>query len=103
MKSWITKLISRKFLLSAISMAAGIAALCGADATVVSVVAGASMIVLPALVYCVTEGRIDAASVHAAKEAVMDAAESLGAGETVQNIIGATGDLLAAMDETAQQ
>jgi hypothetical protein len=103
MKQTLQKLTSRKFLLSVISMLAGIAALCGADETIVAIIAGAAMTVLPALVYCITEGRIDAASVHAAKEAVMDAAESLGAGETVQNIIGATGDLLAAMDETAQQ
>jgi hypothetical protein len=102
MKSYIAKLTSRKFLLSAISMAAGIAALCGADATVVSVVAGAAMTVLPALIYCITEGRIDAASVYAAKQAVVDAAESLGAHETVQDVISAAGDMLAAMDETAQ-
>jgi F0F1-type ATP synthase assembly protein I len=69
MKSLVQKLTSRKFLLSAVSMAAGIALLCGADATTVSVLAGACMTVLPSLVYCLMEGRIDSAAVTASKEA----------------------------------
>ncbi|MBE6660286.1 MAG: hypothetical protein E7605_02660 [Ruminococcaceae bacterium] len=99
MKSTLQKLTSRKFLLSAISMIAGIAALCGANETVVAIVAGAAMTVLPALVYCITEGRIDAASVLAAKQAVEDAADALGASDATQSIIDAAGDMLAAMGE----
>ena len=79
--------------------AAGIAALCGANETVVAIVAGAAMTVLPALVYCITEGRIDAASVLAAKQAVGDAADALGASDATQSIIDAAGDMLAAMGE----
>ena len=99
MKQTLQKLTSRKFLLSVISMLAGIAALCGADETIVAIIAGAAMTVLPALVYCITEGRIDAASVLAAKQAVTDAAEALGASETTQAVIDAAGDMLAAISE----
>lgn len=103
MKQTLQKLTSRKFLLSAISMIAGIAALCGANETVVAIVAGAAMTVLPALVYCITEGRIDAASVLAAKQAVADAAKSLGADDTTQSLIDATGDALAALGENEEK
>lgn len=99
MKQTLQKLTSRKFLLSVISMLAGIAALCGADETIVAIIAGAAMTVLPALVYCITEGRIDAASVLAAKQAVTDAAEALGASEVTQAVIDAAGDMLAAISE----
>jgi hypothetical protein len=99
MKQTLQKLTSRKFLLSVISMLAGIAALCGADETIVAIIAGAAMTVLPALVYCITEGRIDAASVLAAKQAVTDAAEALGANEATQAVIDAAGDMLAAISE----
>ncbi len=99
MKQLLSKLTSRKFLLSAISMVAGIAALCGADQNILSIIAGAAMTVLPALVYCITEGKIDAASVKEAQTAIIEAADALGANETVQNAIGAAGDLLAAIDE----
>ena len=40
MKQTLQKLTSRKFLLSVVSMLAGIAALCGANETVVAIVAG---------------------------------------------------------------
>ena len=99
MKQRLQQRTSRKFLLSVISMLAGIAALCGADETIVAIIAGAAMTVLPALVYCITEGRIDAASVLAAKQAVTDAAEALGASETTQAVIDAAGDMLAAISE----
>ncbi len=103
MKPTLQKLTSRKFLLSVVSMLAGIAALCGADKTVVAIVAGAAMTVLPALVYCITEGRIDATSVLAAKQAVADAAKSLGADDTTQSLIDATGGALAALGENEEK
>ena len=86
MNAFLKKLTSRKFLLSIISMAAGLAALCGADEAIVSVVAGALMTVLPAVVYCITEGRIDAAA-------------ALGADKQVQTVLQAAGDVLASLDE----
>lgn len=99
MNAFLKKLTSRKFLLSAISMAAGLAALCGADETIVSVIAGALMTVLPAVVYCITEGRIDEASAKAVQGAVVDAAAALGADKRLQTVLLAAGDLLASLDE----
>ena len=99
MNAFLKKLTSRKFLLSIISMAAGLAALCGADEAIVSVVAGALMTVLPAVVYCITEGRIDAASAKAIQGAVVDAADALGASQPVKDVLTAAGDLLASLEE----
>ena len=99
MNPTLKKLTSRKFLLAVVSMAAGIAALCGADERIVSIVAGAAMTVLPAVVYCITEGRIDAASAQAVTGAVLDASAALGADRQVQSVLGAAGDLLASLDE----
>lgn len=99
MKQYLRKFTSRKFLLSVISMAAGLAALCGADETIVSIVAGAAMTALPAIVYCITEGRIDAASAKAIGGAVVNASAALGADRHVQDVLHAAGDMLAAMGE----
>ena len=96
MNSWLKKLTSRKFLVSLISMAAGIAAICGADMQGVEIIAGAAMTVLPAIVYCLTEGKIDAASVHKATDAITDAAQALGATASTQQMIQAAGDMLEA-------
>ncbi len=99
MKQYLKKFTSRKFLLSVISMAAGLAALCGADEAIVSIVAGTAMTILPAIVYCITEGRIDAASAEAARDAVVNASAALGADRHVQDVLHAAGDMLAAMGE----
>ena len=99
MKQLLKKLTSRKFLLSVVSMAAGIAALCGADETIVAIVAGAAMTLLPAVVYCITEGKIDAASANQVKSALTQAADALGANQATQTVIGAAGDMLAAMGD----
>lgn len=97
MKAMLVKLTSRKFLLSAISMAAGIALLCGADADVVATLSGAAMTVIPALLYCIVEGRIDVASVKQATGALGDAATALGADPAVKTVIDAAGDALGAV------
>ncbi|MBE6620772.1 MAG: hypothetical protein E7625_05360 [Ruminococcaceae bacterium] len=99
MKQYLKKFTSRKFLLSVISMAAGLAALCGADETVVSIVAGAAMTALPAIVYCITEGRIDAASAKTIGGAVVNASAALGADRHVQDVLHAAGEMLSAMGE----
>ena len=99
MKSLVQKLTSRKFLLSAVSMAAGIALLCGADATTVSVLAGACMTVLPSLVYCLIEGRIDSAAVKEGKDAILKAADDLGANGPLKGVIDAAGDMLASLGD----
>lgn len=93
------KLISRKFLLSLVSMSAGIALLCGADEAVVSVIAGAAMTVLPSLVYCLIEGRIDSAAVKEGKGAILKAADDLGADGPLKGVIDAAGDMLASLGD----
>ena len=103
MKAILKKLTSRKFLLAALSMAAGVAALCGADERIVSIISGALMTVLPAVVYCITEGRIDEASAKAITGAVIDASEALGADKQLQNVLSAAGDMLAAAGEDDEQ
>jgi hypothetical protein len=103
MHSFWKKLTSRKFLLSCVSMATGIALLCGADAATVSVIAGAAMTVLPSLVYCLIEGRIDSAAVTTSKEAILGAADDLGVDKPLRDVIDAAGDMLAALgDEQAK-
>lgn len=72
MKKILEKLFSRKFLVSAVSMIAGVAALCGADLDTVRVLAGTAMTLLPALIYCISEGRVDAATVDLLTRAVQE-------------------------------
>ena len=54
-------------------------------------------IVIPALLYCIVEGRIDAASVKQATGALGDAATALGADPAVKTVIDAAGDALGAV------
>ncbi|MBE6662822.1 MAG: hypothetical protein E7606_06080 [Ruminococcaceae bacterium] len=83
----IQKLTSRKFLLSALAALAGVCALIFGENATVQTVMGALMVILPAVVYCITEGKIDAANVARIADAVTDAAQKLGANDnTVQSL-----------------
>jgi len=82
----IRKLTSRKFIISAISALAGIVTIIFGHGQEVNVIAGALMTIVPALVYCIMEGKIDAASVKAIGEAASDAAEQLGADKAADYI-----------------
>ena len=88
MKStWIQKWTSRKFLLAALTALTGISTLIFGENAVVQTVMGALMVILPATVYCITEGKIDAASMHQISSAVTEAAQELGATEsTVESL-----------------
>lgn len=99
MKEYLKKLTSRKFIMAAMTAISGIAVLCGANRDVVTTIAGAAMALVSALVYCITEGRIDAASIRSAAGAIGDAAVSLGADETVQNVIDAMGEMIVSPSE----
>ena len=94
MKNVMQKMLSRKFMVSVISMIAGIAALCGADPSVIETVAGCAMTVLPCVIYCITEGKIDAATVRQATDALTQTAKQLGADDAAQQLIAATGAVL---------
>ena len=71
----IKKLTSRKFIVSLITVFSGIALLLGADGDTVETISAAAMILAPSIIYCVTEGRIDASALSSLKDA-LDAIES---------------------------
>ena len=66
----IKKLTSRKFIVSVISLASGIALLFGADGDTVDTLSAAAMILLPTLIYCITEGKIDASAIKSLNDAL---------------------------------
>jgi hypothetical protein len=66
----IKKLTSRKFIVSLIALASGIALLCGADGNTVETVSAALMILIPSLIYCITEGRLDKESINSFRDAL---------------------------------
>lgn len=100
------KLTSRKFIMSALAALAGIFALIFGENEVVQIVTGALMVILPSVIYCITEGKIDAANVTLISSAVTDAAQKLGAKEdTVKNMetIGNAAALMAECSEPSEE
>lgn len=86
-KKLIQKLTSRKFIMSALAALTGICALIFGENEVVQTIMGALMVILPAVVYCITEGKIDTANINLISSAVTDTAQKLGADEsTVKNL-----------------
>lgn len=71
------KLMSRKFLIAAVTVIAGIAGMCGADDSIVETISGALMALVPCIIYIATEGKIDAAAIGQIAGAVEDIAESI--------------------------
>lgn len=57
-----SKLTSRKFWVTLISLLTGIAQLLGADGDLVSTVSGIALSLIPVVIYVISEGRIDAAA-----------------------------------------
>lgn len=90
----IRKLTSRKFIVALITIIVGIITLlCGYNENV-QTIAGAAMVVVPALAYCIMEGKVDAASVKQITEATQEAAQKLGASEQTAKEIGTIGDAM---------
>ena len=87
------KLTSRKFIVTAISAIAGVVTLFVGNDEVVQTIASALMIIVPTIVYCITEGIIDSASVKTITEAVVDTAEKLGVPEEKIDVIEQIGEL----------
>lgn len=94
MKDFMRKLTSRKFIVTAISAIAGIITLFVGENAVVQIVASALMVVIPTIVYCITEGIVDAKSVSTITEAVVDTAEKLGVPEDKMDVIERIGDVV---------
>lgn len=98
----IAKLTSRKFVVTIITAIAGVITLIVGDSEIVNIIAGAAMTIIPTVIYCIVEGKIDAESVKVLTDSVSDAAEKLGASEPVVDVIeqvGAIGELLADSDK----
>lgn len=99
------KLTSRKFIISALSTIAGICSLCFGESHIVSTVMGAMMVIVPSVVYCIMEGRIDAESAKSIGSAITDAAQKLGANdktlETLEKVNTATAALLSDTEKSA--
>lgn len=76
------KLTSRKLWLAIAGVATGIAVALGADSSEITTVAGALTSLISAVVYIVTEGKVDAESVKNVVTSTQDAIEVIeGAGE----------------------
>ena len=93
MKNLLKKLTSRKFIVTAISAIAGVVALFVGDSELVQTIASALMIIVPTIVYCITEGAIDQASVKTITDAVVDTAGKLGVDEEKIEIIEQVGNI----------
>lgn len=76
MKNFLRKLTSRKFLAAAAGVVTGLAMVFGLDEGIVSTVAGAVTALSSVLGYIVTEGKVDAAAVQQAVQAVDAAKEA---------------------------
>lgn len=104
MKDFLKKLTSRKFIVTVITAIAGIITLIIGENAVVDIIASALMIVVPTVVYCVIEGKIDAESVKTIKEVAADAAEKLGVPENKVDVIEQIGDIAEALiDEKTEE
>ena len=89
----VRKLTSRKFIIALITLIAGIITMIVGDSEVVTTIAGAAMTIVPTAVYCIMEGVVDAKSVETITEATKDAAEQLGAGDDIVDLIGQMGTM----------
>lgn len=99
MKNFLKKLTSRKFIVTAISAIAGIVTLIVGDNDVIPIIASALMVVIPTIVYCITEGVIDSKSVQTITEVAADTAEKLGASKEKVDVIEQIGALGEALTE----
>ena len=76
-RSVLEKLTSRKFIVTVIAAITGIITLFIGENETVQVIAGALMTIVPTVVYCLMEGKIDANSVKTIADATSDAADKL--------------------------
>lgn len=102
-RSIIEKLTSRKFIVTVLTAIAGIiTAIIGENETV-TILVGAAMTIVPTIVYCIMEGVIDAKSVKTIAEATADAAEKLGANDTVVDTIEQAGEIAESFMEESKE
>ena len=77
MKSFLSKLTSRKFLAAIAGLVSGIAMVFGLDESIITQVSGAVISVASVIAYIVTEGKIDAAAVGQAAEDVAEVVDTV--------------------------
>ena len=75
MSTFWRKLTSRKLWMAIAGVATGIALALGADSSEIQTITGAVTALVSAVVYIVTEGKVDAESVKNAVESVQDAVD----------------------------
>ena len=80
------KFTSRKFIVSMISAVAGLVTMIFGHGEVVQIVASALMVIVPTVVYCIMEGKIDVASVKTITDTAANAADQLGQTEIADKI-----------------
>lgn len=101
----IKKLTSRKFIVSVITLIAGIVTMIIGHEYEVTTVAGALMSIVPVIVYCIVEGTVDAKAVQTVTDAASQAAEDLGqdkaaevieqVGDIVEGLVGEDSDVVS--------
>lgn len=103
-KELFQRLTSRKFIISALSAVAGICALIFGESHAINTVMGAVMVIVPSVVYCIMEGRIDVQSAKSIGDAITDAAQKLGATEktveTLEKVSNSAAILLTEHEKT---
>ena len=77
MRTFWTKITSRKFLTAAVGVIVGVALAFGLDENAITQVAGAVMALVSVVTFIVTEGKVDAAAVGQAAQQVQNAADAL--------------------------
>ena len=77
MKTFASKLTSRKFLAALAGLVSGLAMVFGLDESIITQVSGAVVSVASVVAYIVAEGRVDAAAVGQAAEDVAEAVDSV--------------------------
>lgn len=98
----IRKLTSRKFIIAIITAIVGVITLAAGYNETVQTIAGAAMVIVPAVVYCFIEGKVDAASVKTVTDATAEAAKKLGAdNNTTEQIEKIGGAIEAMVDENS--
>ena len=94
----LSKFTSRKFIAALFSLLTGVLIMAFGHAQEINVIMGALAVIVPSVVYCVVEGRLDAKKMKESLEAAAEAAEQLKL-EQVGEIIRGTGAIADALGD----
>lgn len=96
-----SKLKSRKFWVAALSILVGVLGLLGADENLLQFISSAGLILVPAVVYIVTEGKIDAAAVATIDtDALLEAIKGYFTSDTTSTSTGTSTETSTEEDST---